>query len=346
MTTDTSAAAGLALLKDSFTLDSYRAHLDATAARYELVGYDVLGDPDLERRRFCLLRHDIDVSPGRALAVARLEAERGVASTYAVLLTGEFYNPLEADTRAILLEIAALGHEIGLHFDAAWHRIEDEASLPRALAWEAGILSGLLGDRPVRMFSFHNTTPFVLGCRERRYAGLWNAYAGALQDGTDYTSDSNGYWIHRRWADLLEAGPERIHLLTHPDSWVDREASPAERICLEIEGRSRASWNRYAALLAANRRENRSDIPEAFRILPERLGPAGQDLVRRWLSGARREAIFSLYRALLERETGGEEIRQLYGERIHDSRDADEEGLRRLFTELALRLDGEAAAAP
>jgi hypothetical protein len=347
MTVDSPARAGVELPKDSFTLDSYRVHLEATASLYDVVGYDVLGDPDLERRRFCLLRHDVDFSPTRALAVARLEAEMDIRSTYAVLLTGEYYNPLEAETRALFLEIAALGHEIGLHFDAGWHGIADEAALAPALDWEVGILSRILDGRPINMFAFHNTTPFTMGCLERRYSGLWNAYAGVLRTATEYTSDSNGYWIHRRWADLLEAAPERIHLLTHPDSWVEKEASPAERICSEIEERSRANWNRYATLLAVNGRENRSDIGEAFEILPARLGPAGAELVRRWLSGARREAVLSLYHQLLDREAVAPDAKRLYGERVQASSSDDVDGLRSLFTDLArLAGPGEAAGRP
>src|SRR5213075_2207995 len=39
-----------------------------------------------------LLRHDVDMSLDAALAMAELEAERGVAATYFLMTRGEFYN--------------------------------------------------------------------------------------------------------------------------------------------------------------------------------------------------------------------------------------------------------------
>jgi hypothetical protein len=141
-----------------FTLDSYRAHVERSAAMYPLVGFEVIDDPDIAARSFCMLRHDIDYSPARSLRLARIEAELGVRTTYTVQLGSRFYNPFEKETRAQLQEIRALGHDIGLHFDAVWHRIEDEAALEEAIASEADLLSRLIG-APVRMFSFHDTTP-------------------------------------------------------------------------------------------------------------------------------------------------------------------------------------------
>jgi hypothetical protein len=281
--------------EEDFTLDSYRSLLERTLAAYPCAGFDVVGDPDLAGRRFCLLRHDIDISPARALAVARIEAELGARSTYTVLLTGRFYNPFEPEVRDTLLEIASLGHEMGLHFDAVWHGIEDEGGLGAAIGWQAATLGRLLGGPEIRMFSFHDTNAFTMDCKAPIYAGLWNAYAGVLQSGCDYVSDSNGYWRFRSWSDALGRRPDRLYLLTHAEWWTARAASPAGRICGAIEERSRSVWRRYRSNLADCGRDNRSDIPEALELLPRILEQEGDDLCRQWLSGAHPPALLALH---------------------------------------------------
>lgn len=70
----------------------------------------------------CLLRHDVDHDTRPALEMGRVEASFGIRSTYFILTTDSaasvFQNP---DTRSAALEdlqaLAALGHEIGLHYD-------------------------------------------------------------------------------------------------------------------------------------------------------------------------------------------------------------------------------------
>jgi hypothetical protein len=257
-----------------------------------------------------------------------------------VLLTGSYYSPFEEETRRILLNIVSLGHEIGLHFDAAWHRIDDERKLSEAIAWEAGILNRLLGIS-VRMFAYHNTTPFSLSCTEPQYAGLWNAYAGALRENTSYVSDSNGYWIYRRWSDLLDEAPERLYVLTHPEWWDRTEATPAERICGQIEARARSNWRGYVALLEGLGRQNKSDIPEALSILPARLGATGEAIVRKWLSGARRDAFAALARELKEHVQGEPQLADLYNEVVEGRADDQDPQLRDGLTRLALLLDAK-----
>ena len=283
-----------------FTLARYRADLAQTLAAYPPVGFDVLGDPGLAQKRFCLVRHDIDVSPSAALAMARIEAELGLRATYTVLLSGRFYSPFEPEVRDALLEIVALGHEIGLHFDAVWQGVDDESALAEGVRWQASVLERLLAS-PVRMFSFHDTTPFALSCKAASYGGLWNAYAGPLWSACSYVSDSNGYWRFRSWSQALEQQPERLYLLTHPEWWVHGGLSPAERIGDAIAGRSRFQWIAYRDNLSANDRENRSDIPGLIDGLPQALGDSGDDIVLLWLSGAKLEAVSALFLAAARR---------------------------------------------
>jgi hypothetical protein len=280
-----------------FTQSEYRVLLEKTMAQYACVGFEVL-DSQILPDRFAIIRHDIDISPTYALALAKLEASLDIRATFTILLTGEFYSPFEASTRDVLREISSLGHDIGLHFDSAWHQINSEEQLEEAIQWETETLNRLLrlnDDQQVQMFSFHNTTPFTMSCKQSHYAGLRNAYAGLLQDNLQYISDSNGYWIYRSWDKLLNEGHNRIQVLTHPVWWRQIDAEPAEKVCCELEDRSKRLWVTYRRLLEGGGRVNRTGLLNAAQLLPELYELEGEQLLRCWLDGRREQAYVELY---------------------------------------------------
>jgi hypothetical protein len=328
----------------SFTLDGYRSLLRRTAETYEMADFHVLGDPDLARKKLCILRHDIDISPRRALETARIEAELGVRSTYTVLMTGRFYNPLERDVRDLLLEIVALGHHIGLHFDAAWHGVDTEEKLAAGLAWEVETLGNVLSGVPIEMFSFHDPSDVAMGFQETQYQGLWNAYSAVQRQAFSYLSDSNGYWRFRSWQQALDEHPERLHVLIHSEWWIDRYLPPAERISTAIDERSIYMWQKYCAGLVATHRENKSDVPQVLEILPRILGGEGDRLVQHWLSGERAGALLNLLLEVRSRSGGEspsaeEEAARGVLSGLADGRtDIQSPALREAFTGLAVRL--------
>jgi hypothetical protein len=290
-------------LNTGFTLQTYRGLLERTHSNYTCVGFEILDEPNDLPSQVAIVRHDIDMSPACALSLAKIEAELDIRATYTVLLTGEFYSPFEENTRRILKSIANLGHDIGLHFDAAWHGINTEAELEDAIAWEAAILDRLIDPKGgVKMFSFHNTTSFTMSCKKPRYANLRNAYAGVLQEQVSYTSDSNGYWIHRSWDAILDDSPDRIQVLSHPEWWNEKDAEPAEKVCTHLDARSQAIWHGYCDLLASGGRDNKTGISMAFSVLPALISDDGEYLVRLWLSGKRELAFVDLY-CRFERQT-------------------------------------------
>lgn len=275
---------------DDFSLASYASLLDRTIAAYPVAGFDMLAEPSLPDH-FCIIRHDIDFSPAAALRVAEIEAERGVRANYGILLTGPFYNALERQTAATCREIGKLGHELALHFDASWHAIAAEEQLDTALRRESGILADLL-DQEVRSFSFHNTTEFTMSSRADSYAGLWNAYAGRLQDEVAYVSDSNGLWRFKSWGELLIEAPRRLQVLTHPEWWAQQYVFPAERLCQIIEERSREIWQYYVMALREGKRPIVSGSPDVQAAVLDRLGE--HELMRLWLNGERQAAYLKL----------------------------------------------------
>ncbi|KDC30925.1 hypothetical protein L505_0136 [Bordetella bronchiseptica F4563] len=97
----------------------------------------------------------------------------------------------------------------------------------------------------------------MLQQREARYAGLLNTYSEFFRDQVGYCSDSNGYWRHRRLADVLEqAADHSLQVLTHPGWWVDEAMSPRDRIARCAEGRAAATMRKYDEDLACFGRDN------------------------------------------------------------------------------------------
>ncbi len=80
-----------------FTLSQYSALLDALKA----YGFHTL-----------TLRHDVDLKPQNSLRTARIEAEKGMHGIY------YFRAVLESWDENIIRGIAALGHEIGYHYES------------------------------------------------------------------------------------------------------------------------------------------------------------------------------------------------------------------------------------
>lgn len=282
---------------DRLTYANYRTLLDQTIASYPIVGFDVVINPELANSHFALLRHDIDLSPQSALPIAELEAARGVRSTYMVLLTSEFYNAFERRNVDTLKKIAALGHDIGLHFDAAWHGIGTEVALEADIRREARILQELVGT-PITCFSFHNTTTFTMDCRNATYAGLYNAYAGVLQDKVDYVSDSNGMWRFHNWRELLDRKSKRVQILTHPEWWPASAGFASSRVAAIIMERAEGTWERYCKVLAEAGRVNEAEIAPAISHALRSDRSEAYAVLLQWLSGQEAGALVTLARLL------------------------------------------------
>jgi hypothetical protein len=236
-----------------FTEASYARCLDQARARFRFV---TLND-DLNRDGIALWRHDIDMSPHRALRLAELEAERGLVCSYFVMFSSRFYNPFEIAITPIIRRIAALGHVIGLHFDAAIWRSNALSIIEERLAKEAEMLSALLAT-PINCFSLHNpTTLGGLFLHELSYAGLRNASATPLMRSFTYCSDSNGVWRHRRLLDVLsDPSASRLYALTHPEWWTANESPSRARVQRCIDGRARNAGLEYDADMTKHNRPN------------------------------------------------------------------------------------------
>ncbi len=238
---------------EDFTEDGYRAALALAAAHWRFESFGTVSEAP-----HVLWRHDIDVSPNRAVRLAQIEHESGLKATYFFLLHSDFYNCLEPAVRDAMRRIAAYGHDIGLHFDVAFYpEIDGREALERRMRGEAEIVGDLAAKAPTAV-SFHNPTPAQLERFDQpRLAGLVNAYGRPLRSGYRYVSDSNGYWRFHRLHDVLTARADRaLHVLTHPEWWTPECRSPRDRIIRAIEGRAARGLDAYDAFLKAQGREN------------------------------------------------------------------------------------------
>jgi len=247
---------------EDFTEASYRRIVEAAAGRY---AFEPFGTSTGEAH--VLWRHDVDYSVHRAVALARLEAELGVRATYFLSLHSDLYNLLEPAVHARAREIVALGHWLGLHFDAGFYADRSQPALAQRVAWEARLLSETL-EATVRAVSLHN--PSVSATEEvdaEEFGGVVHAGARSVRDRYSYVSDSNGYWRFERLPDLLETGAhERLHVLTHPEWWQPEPMSPRARILRCIEGRGSAAEKTYDELLETHNRVNVGRADDQARV--------------------------------------------------------------------------------
>jgi len=189
-----------------FSLERYVELLDAAdAAGYRIRGF-LEGDPaegDL------LLRHDVDMSLEAAVAMAELEAARGVAATYFLMTESVFYNLASKVGRSTLERLGELGHRVGYH--AVWPNAE---------------LDGRFGFDPV--LAWHTPEPHYMA---EPIPGLVNVMEPRFTGdfAMTYRSDSNQAWRRGDPLDDLRAGRfPWLQLLIHPVLWVHPGATVTE----------------------------------------------------------------------------------------------------------------------
>ena len=223
-----------------FSTAAYAALVRAFLSRDYAVRGFADADPD---SRHLILRHDIDMSLEAAVPIAEVEAALGVSSVYFVLVRSELYNPFAPAGAAALARIGSLGHEIGLHFDAALYT---EAALEESAVRECALLETFI-ERPVRTISFHRPHAALLG-RAGLLAGRRHAYEPHFFRDMGYSSDSRGGWRHGHPLkhEAVSAG-RALQLLTHPIWWQDPPASPVARLDNLLDARMHALDRALAA---------------------------------------------------------------------------------------------------
>jgi hypothetical protein len=193
------------------------------------------------------VRHDVDVCLRRAAELGRREVGWGVRSTYHVMLDSPFYDATSPASVAILRELRAQGHEVGLHYDVVARGMREAAGEVRerdiAAACEA--LEQVLSAE-VRSVSFHLPVPELLR-GPLRVAGRVSGYAEDLFRW--YVSDSRARW--REGEPIASLSRPRSHvlqILIHPVWWGDANERPERRLRALVEELAAARSEPYAPL--------------------------------------------------------------------------------------------------
>ncbi len=240
-------------MSEDFTTARYSEILAVAKQKYQFSTFtDVHQDGCI-----ALWRHDVDFSPHRALALARIEADAGVVANYFIQVSSRFYNVFEPEITEIIREIGRLGHEIGLHYDAEVIGNIMEFDHERQLDFQVKVLEHL-AQKLVVTFSLHNPTTIKDAFFNNLQIGeLINASHRRWMEDFSYCSDSNGLWRFRSLENMI-ADPmvSRLYALTHPEWWQSKPMLPRERLQRCIDGRKTWLENYYDALLASNNRPN------------------------------------------------------------------------------------------
>jgi hypothetical protein len=180
-------------MKGEFSIERYRELLHAIrAGGYRFAFFDespAAGD--------LFLRHDVDLSLRSALAMAEVEAEENVRSSWFLMTRSNFYNLDSSEGVRALARLRELGHRIGHH--AVHPQLDLDERFDRTVSW-------------------HNPEPSFMHIEIPDAVNVMRA--PFFQRG-NYRSDSNQNWRGTSPLEALARGDyEWLQLLIHPEIWV------------------------------------------------------------------------------------------------------------------------------
>lgn len=242
-----------------FTLYQYRSLLESLLQQgYQFLTFEqyceqkssphhpIASSPD--RPKYILLRHDVDLKAANSLATAQIEHELGIRATYYFRVVPQSNQP------DIIRAIAALGHEIGYHYeDMALMQGDTE----KAYAHFQQQLTYFRQFYPVRTICMHGAPTsqwdgkelwkhydyrdldiigepyFDIDFSQMFYltdtGRCWDGYKVSVRDKIPVYQDQ---WnaqglVYHATNDIIHAAeqgslPPRIMITTHPQRWTDR----------------------------------------------------------------------------------------------------------------------------
>ena len=227
-----------------FTIDIYRRLLEAL----KLYGFESL-----------TLRHDVDLRPYNSLRTARLEAQLGLYGIYYFRAVPESWND------EIIREIAALGHEVGYHYESLTTCNGDIDAANQDFCQNLEKLRKLV---PVKSICMHGSPRSRHDNRDmwKKYSyrdlsiegepyldtefsstlylsdtgRRWDGYKVSIRDKIEgfQTEWQRKGWVFHTTDDIikgLETGklPDRLMLTTHPQRWNDFGARYLKELFLQ-----------------------------------------------------------------------------------------------------------------
>ena len=209
--------------------------------------------------KWVILRHDVDLRPQNSLATAQMEHELGIQASYYFRVVPESNQP------EYIKAIAALGHEMGYHYEdmamcqgdvhKAYAHFQQQLAYFRQFypvrtvcmngvptsQWDGRDLwkvydyrdLGIMGEP---YFDVDFSKVFYLTDTGRR----WDGYNVSVRDKIPSHQDewTKRGWVYHSTKDLLTALkegtlPEQIMMTTHPQRWTDNKWAWAKELCLQ-----------------------------------------------------------------------------------------------------------------
>lgn len=170
----------------------------------------------LPDRDFFLIRHDVDITPWAALELAQLEHAEGVATTYYYRFHAPFYNLLDEAAADTVKQVAALGHEVGLHYEPGYFlaRGEDPVEGTRR---DIETFEELVGFETATIAQHQPAQGPLLGDISPAHPC---SYQRELVRDIPYFGDSGFHWREGCICTKLDrAARPQLHTLIHPHSW-------------------------------------------------------------------------------------------------------------------------------
>lgn len=197
-----------------------------------------------QKERCVILRHDVDNDIQKAVEMAAFEQEQGVASTYFVLLTSNFYNVFSGESGQALQKIVSCGHKIGLHFDEVRYPFlsGDMEGIGQKIAEEAEILGRAVGQK-IDTVSMHRPSKEILEA-DLQIPGIINSYGKVFFQDFKYVSDSRRRWREPVEEIIASEQYERLHVLIHAFWYNRQELDLHDSVVRYVNGgsRQRYSW--------------------------------------------------------------------------------------------------------
>ena len=211
-------------IKCEFSLQHYLNVLNSVKKNYSIgtVGeYQNLS----KKKKFIILRHDVDFSLDYALEMAKKETQENIRSTYFILLHSFFYNPFDEKNTSNIKKISKLGHEIGLHYDSSFFPKSSKKEI-KLIKKEINMLEEITGKKVVSVAQHipSETRKIYANLKKQN---LISALSPKMLKSVKYISDSGHYWRVGCLCQHVNKH-DRLQILTHPIWWVNWNHSRKE----------------------------------------------------------------------------------------------------------------------
>lgn len=184
-----------------------------------------------ESAKIALLRHDVDSRPTHALKLAAIEQAGGLRATY-------FFRTVpSAFDAGVITKIAAMGHEVGYHYETL---AQTRGDIPQALALFERELARLRALAPVRVAAMHGSPLFRWDNRDiwghatpADFGLIGEAYRDLDYTRVIYLNDTGRTWNPARYnlRDSTGIMPP-VTLESTPDLIAWLGTTPAAHVCL------------------------------------------------------------------------------------------------------------------